>query len=105
MKSKIKHTLGPWKIEDESCLGRHRTTIKASVKGKPHSLIVVDSWVNPIDARLMAAAPELLEALALLLHGAEYVQACGVDQVQINRGIFLARAVISKLTPIPNQPK
>ncbi|WP_413936953.1 hypothetical protein [Nitrospira sp. BLG_1] len=52
---KTKHTKGPWTIEDKAA-GRR------VVKGDK-SIVIIESWTTEPDARLIAAAPALLEAL------------------------------------------
>ena len=48
------------------------------------------------NARLIAAAPELLAALKLLMDGCRQAQANGLNQPQINGGMILAHAAITK---------
>jgi hypothetical protein len=66
---KAKFTPGPWHIVTDSA---DRSVIKSTTQPeKPHSVIVADSWVKQADARLIAAAPELLEALREILEWAQ----------------------------------
>ena len=58
---KTKHTQGPWQVVTDAA---DRSVVKANVDTKPVSVIVADSWVKPADAALIAAAPDLLAALA-----------------------------------------
>lgn len=46
--------------------------------------------------RAVAALPDLLDALKLLLYGAEQAQRNGLNQPQINGGVTLARAALTK---------
>lgn len=62
-----KHTPGPWRI-DETKFGRR--TIK---NAKGASVVVIEKWTAEEDARLIAAAPDMLTVLsatylALLRH-------------------------------------
>lgn len=68
MENKKAHTPGPWQANVCGCVEKH-------VPGEPHGkLIVLHNLANPNmieDARLMAAAPDLLVACQLMLtvHG------------------------------------
>jgi hypothetical protein len=61
----IQHTPGPWTFYRESSCDRGDSYgVKAPA---PHYWVVPTLNINPADARLMAAAPDLLEALHGLL--------------------------------------
>jgi hypothetical protein len=57
-----KHTPGPWRAEAEGCLTSH--SLPVIVKSNGH-LVAQLCDRNVANARLIAAAPELLEALQL----------------------------------------
>lgn len=63
-KTEVRHTPGPWNIVYEG-LGSHNT-VPAIIKGRFLEVRVIkaENLADPLpDARLIAAAPELLEAL------------------------------------------
>ena len=64
-----KHTPGPWSVDGAG--------IKAMVRGGNASIVAVrhrnDGNVNEADMRLIAAAPEMLEALNALVHNVTYL--------------------------------
>ena len=80
-----KHTPGPWKIE-EGCFVSAEGFVIARIIG-------CDSKKNESNARLIAAAPELLEALESML---ENWESGGISPYPIKQ----ARAAISKATTI-----
>ena len=71
---KAKHTPGPWTYccdsgHSSKCLRGVRHSKKAAVHGGPDNRTIASHVESYDDARLIAAAPELLEALkALLIH-------------------------------------
>ena len=75
---KTKHTSGPWECK-ESQFGYSVFTKENSMR----IAMVFSDWDNPeSNARLIAAAPELLEALKDLLSTEE----CVCDQAKIEQG-------------------
>lgn len=98
-----KHTPGPWSFYDDSNDGRtNRIEIVAIGKTVARIYHSVPAEDLP-NARLIAAAPDLLAALNEF---SDYVHAeqCSTDgavtysNTQINRLAFLARAAIAKAT-------
>jgi hypothetical protein len=66
--SKHKHTSGPWKVIVYPHVGQHHPWIEAESNhngGGPY--LSASGLMSMEDARLIAAAPDLLEALELLL--------------------------------------
>ena len=69
---KLKHTPGPWdysgfcKLDNSihvGTIGKHGTTGIHFTKNTSCKELVADVWTNEADARLIAAAPEMLEYL------------------------------------------
>lgn len=81
--TKSKHTPGPWRLNGNR-------TITVGDFGKPGSFIA--EVKNDANARLIAAAPELLEALEWLLH--HVVRTQGLDGPELNH----VRETIAKAT-------
>ena len=84
-----KHTPGPWEIHEENTILGPKLDEKA-VWLRP---IVLQSktGIKPENARLIAAAPDLLEALITLN------DACRTpSQIGVLHGLELARAAIAK---------
>lgn len=96
------HTPGPWRVEDrEPCLvivpiwdteldtdyfmGRHIATVR-------HGYIGGDMGYSGANARLIAAAPDLLDALRACIANFDYYGNGGVDQDTIDE----CRAAIAK---------
>jgi hypothetical protein len=80
-----KHTPGPWKYEEET------QTIRSTPSN--HWLASMDSWDGAVDhaadARLIAAAPEMLEAL-------EYILAWTPQGWDVEKARDMARNAIAK---------
>lgn len=103
------HTPGPWKTRrfDDEAEGRHNFTVQAALC-EVARMSQVDEHIAEANARRIVACvnaceginpeavPELLEALGLLLDGAEQAVKAGLIQPQVNGGIVLARAAIAK---------
>lgn len=90
------HTPGPWKFYDDSNDGKtNRIEIVAIGKTVARIYHSVPEEDLP-NARLIAAAPELLEALAYALKDMEQVQEVACNRLSISIG--LARAAIAKAT-------
>lgn len=59
--SESKHTPGPWIIEDNPCVKPAVQVAAFDGIGNRHLQVIIQSHVQEEDARLIAAAPELLE--------------------------------------------
>ena len=96
-----KHTRGPWAVRDIPTGQRY---IGPSSDGGAPSVAVVLSRLNvpderlAADARLIAAAPELLEALQRLSAQCERMRMLGQSQSNAERN---AAAVLAKATGEP----
>jgi hypothetical protein len=55
-----KHSPGPWRVD-----GEFRRRVIKDAKGK--TVVVIEHWTTEPDAHLIAAAPDLLEALTELM--------------------------------------
>jgi hypothetical protein len=55
-------TPGPWEFSDSSDVRGHKGEFRA--RSPYNGFLLVGPWVNPADLRLIAAAPEMAEALA-----------------------------------------
>jgi hypothetical protein len=87
-----KHTTGPWRIGDAGI------TVFGPPNGKPSPEIIATDIRNKANARLIAAAPELLEALqgvTRILEAFSYTTTLGKTQAQ---RLEAARAAIAKAT-------
>ncbi len=88
-----KHTPGPWTVVDDgsysSCLAEVGNLI-VSARHEVHDRLNDD--VNEANARLVAAAPELLEALQAIIDGP------GLSSVPDNDVQALITAAIAKAT-------
>lgn len=54
------HTPGPWRLTDEQKI---RRVIQGGDPKKPHTVCIIETWTKDEDAALIAAAPELADAL------------------------------------------
>jgi len=98
MNAKTKHTAGPW-IAEGTYVGDGKPC------GEFQSLVIADcesrhrqAKEQLANARLIAAAPELLEALRDLLGAASLSAARGVAFSIDSPGIVAARAAIARAT-------
>ncbi len=87
---KTKHTPGPWRYEEST------KTIRAVHSN--YWLVTMDSWDgainNEANAQLIASAPELLEALKLLIKNHEDI---GIVNVTLDeRIIAISKQAIAK---------
>ena len=80
-----KHTPGPWTIEESELMGR-------DVVSAGSMALICTQVYSPDDARLIAAAPELLAALDALLN---YNSLGSYDRASVRQQ---ARAAIAKAT-------
>jgi hypothetical protein len=120
MKTQTEHTPSPWNVEEcHNIDGSKFLTINGQ---GPHGAWLADIQAglingHPADvtekhlanARLMAAAPELLEALRNLLATAEFVDAGnkrdGAERYGFAKSLFeQSRAAIAKATTEPSKP-
>lgn len=89
------HTPGPWHIEQ---VAAGRNVIKGIRKdGKTVSVITADSWVAEPDAKLIAAAPDLLEALQGILKTIDIMRPDDFDPDKSNT-VLAARSALAKAT-------
>jgi hypothetical protein len=87
--SNSKHTPGPWTFHRASSCDRGDSYgVRAPA---PHYCVIPTLNINPADARLIAAAPDLLEALKDALCA---LDCCGKDYAAAS----VARAAITKAT-------
>ena len=97
--SAAKHTPGPWAIDDHQAGDCYAYVIpeSGSILGAICRVdLPLDSYGQGLaDARLMAAAPDLLAALKALLE--RYVLAIGNEGIEC----LIARAAIAKATGEP----
>ena len=91
-----KHTPGPWK-QGDACFSDMR-----SIRSNGHRIAVADGGISTSDAedhanaRLIAAAPDLLEALESLYHAANSIGEDTCDPVAFAGALEDARASIAK---------
>lgn len=97
---KASHTPGPWKLDNLAANGEQEIGISRSWEIGGASICIVDSSRNAqtllADARLIAAAPELLEALKRLTKAMDDYD--GDIPPDIDSPYHQARAVIAKAT-------
>lgn len=93
-----KHTPGPWDVDEGD-----KSTIYELDAANPIAEVFSDRSAeeNEANARLIAAAPELLDALTALLDEAEDVFVCmadatGIDRHNLPPQFAAARAAIAK---------
>lgn len=81
-----KHTPGPWLIEKDGS-AEHRN--KANVIRGADGTMIVYGQANDADARLIAAAPDLLDALQVMLDAAQHdiTQECDIARAAIAKAI------------------
>ena len=99
MTSKAGHTFtaGPWELRSVTCKsGRNKLALRAS--GRHICDISIYDDEDEATARLIAAAPELLEALQGLVRFTDAVRVqVGMGKTQLER-LAKARAAIAKAT-------
>ena len=101
MSKRLGYTPGPWHLNNFAANGEDSITISRSPALGGHSVALVGSShredVLLADACLIAAAPELLEALKTLLEASrELDQSATHDGLNNCKTITLARAAIRK---------
>lgn len=85
------HTPAPWLLSDARST---KVNLINTAKGHAIGEIVWVDARNPADAKLISAAPELLEALNLLIGTVE--QHCMSDDPDVKKELEQARAAINK---------
>ena len=96
-----KHTPGPWEVYDMQWTG---TVAIAKVLSDGSRHLVVGPYIDEANARLIAAAPELLEALQAIVGKGiaglpeRYDDLTTVDVPLLVKAIWNARAAIAKAT-------
>lgn len=88
--SGFKGTPGPWFVEDNPCVKPAVQVAAFDGVGNRHLQVIIQSHVQEEDARLIAAAPELLEALEALTANYADVEPGG------SKNVDKARAAIAK---------
>lgn len=63
----MKHTKGPWKITVHADKETWENTYRISYQ----DFLIAETYINKANATLIAAAPEMLEALDYLFHNVE----------------------------------
>lgn len=104
--TEIKHTPGPWVIipgGDEWSSGRI-----ATIEPKPETMVETNYWTvaevnyrrdeHADNARLIAAAPDLLEAMIKLHDSLKQLNDCGDVGRYVEEEVEIARAAIAKAT-------
>ena len=109
MTNKITHTQGPWEILPEEC-DKPYIRIRGSVLGRRYKIANVltptyegvrpeEAEETRCNARLIAAAPDLLEALkGLYEETADYLKRNNLDGIN-NQHMRLARIALRKALP------
>ena len=97
----VKHTPGPWEAEE---LFDGETSLGISIKAGRDEVAHI-SGIGPQDfdnATLLAAAPDLLEALYLAL---PFIEDCAIDDCYkpgyVNKSLVSIKAAIAKATGEP----
>ena len=106
-----KHTPGPWNIEDDypaQSYGFSDQDILIQINGGDGLIAWVDG--TPVDnpevganARLIAAAPDLLAALEMLVawHDYDYQKEDGDEVITVEAFLEQARMALAKVAPSP----
>lgn len=95
----MKHTPGPWMAECVGSGGAHDnpTDVYAIVAGREGYKLVAE-FTTDDDAHLIAAAPDLLEALrALYQETADYIRLNHLGDEHHNRSMQMARDALAKV--------
>lgn len=101
--TKNEHTAGPWRVQDVPGDGYGKRFAIFSIKGdvlkgdqlRPDGVSIGEARTN---ARLIAAAPDLLAALEWFVRWHEAVPAKEFIPGPINRGIAIATAALAKVS-------
>jgi hypothetical protein len=108
--TRITHTPGPWRTHDVRVRGQHEYTQVIRGDATPHQ-VLANVYSATEDARLIAAAPDLLAALKALLHATNNIEVLGEwealdinpnqrkkTRAQVDEVITQSRAAIRKAT-------
>ncbi|MDE2107323.1 MAG: hypothetical protein KGL39_59555 [Patescibacteria group bacterium] len=90
MKTESKHTPGPWKVDGAGQL------LPFAIFGGPGSLTPVAEADDKANARLIAAAPDLLKAAKLALSGTRELEQEDAVHPVVKRFRAALRAAIAK---------
>ena len=99
-----KHTPGPWRIKSDPMHFDTLTTVEGGAIGvrKPFGVQMIvqvggdsDFQEAEANARLIAAAPDLLAALKVMLR--DYTAVHDIGDVEMQPAIYQARAAIAKV--------
>jgi hypothetical protein len=98
----MSHTPGPWSIAESGSMERSRWSVcgpggKRIVTGRSEIRDTPEEVQGALDARLIAAAPELLEACRQLLKY-EGDDPLGGDTSRLDLAIEMAAAAVAKAT-------
>ena len=97
MSEKQRPTPGPWEVGDPDVHGRKVYGPVVDDYADPGELAVIAEGMTEPNARLIAAAPEMLEVLRLLDHAVDR-QTGHVSIGAVQTAAIAARAVIAKAT-------
>jgi hypothetical protein len=94
----MSHTPAPWKID-----GAHSTRVLLINDAKGHAIGEIVDTRNPANAKLIAAAPDLLEALLTALpyvedHADDHAQSGVYKSGAVARAVAQIRAAIEQAT-------
>jgi hypothetical protein len=94
----MSHTPAPWKID-----GAHSTRVLLINDAKGHAIGEIVDTRNPANAKLIAAAPDLLEALCTALpfvedHADDHAQSGVYKSGAVARAVAQIRAAIEQAT-------
>jgi len=94
----MSHTPAPWKID-----GAHSTRVLLINDAKGHAIGEIVDTRNPANAKLIAAAPDLLEALLTALpyvedHANDHAQSGVYKSGAVARAVAQIRAAIEQAT-------
>jgi hypothetical protein len=102
----MKHTPGPWELSEaqyKEGFGTYRRVEQVEQFGDVVASVCIRHAVNhtldacgDANARLIAAAPDLLEALEVILR--DHMAVHGVGDLEMQPALFQARAAITKAT-------
>ena len=95
MSEKVTHTPGPWLVED--CTPGESTGLRFAINSKDNVIArTTDGWKEAqANARLIAAAPEMLEMCKLLEECMETI--AGKDGYDASYELAKVRAVLAKV--------
>ena len=101
MNTEAKHTPGPWHIIERTghVSKSHEQTfdIMSGPNGSPHEWDMVCDKAAGANARLIAAAPELLEACKAVSEAHAYIQRTGSGETRaLCEAVDLLRAAVAK---------